>query len=178
MRRVFVVEVEVNVTGNSLFETMPSSCCCALRRLQRGPTLLFHFTHAGTKWIPIPRRGRVFDLFPPLPCQHLPSCIPHPPGNTDTFLMIKSLGSIPSRWAASVCVCLCLEGSAYVSSWCVCIERERERTYRPTDDDVPLGKINLQIPDDPLEIAIDDYPQRTQVDPNHHMSCRPMRSIR
>ena len=56
-------------------------------------------------------------------------------------------------------------------------ERERERTYRPIDDDVPLGKINLQIPDDPLEIAIDGYPQRTQVDPNHHMSCRPMRSI-
>ena len=49
-RRVLVVvEVEVDVTGNSLFETMSSSCCCAFRRLQRGPTLLFHFTHAGTK---------------------------------------------------------------------------------------------------------------------------------
>ena len=30
------------------------------------------------------------------------------------------------------------------------IEKERERTYRPIDDDVPLGKINLQIPVDPL----------------------------
>ena len=38
------------VTGKSSFDKTASSFpCCSFRRLQRGPTFLFHFTHAGTK---------------------------------------------------------------------------------------------------------------------------------
>ena len=59
--------------------------------------------HAGTKWMPKPRRGAEADAFGPLPCHVRPSCRLAPPARRcaiDTMRPSMAAGSTPSRCAA------------------------------------------------------------------------------